>query len=333
MNPADETIIELSKWKIALLVLGSCGFVAAGVWFLYVDAAAIRTGRSYRFFGHDPLVVRAFGVVTVGFFGLCALYGLRKLFDRRPGLIFNNSGIVDNASAVSPGFIPWSEVVGSGVLQIQKEKMLVVVVADPQKYVERGGALKRTLNKANHKIVGSPITISSHTLSIAFPELVSLFNRYLQKYGAAARGPGEPPPEIIDYSEEPDAGLGARLMNWSPIAVRGTLGAGGIGILVLSFSSLDMIFGLKPPFWAGFVASLLPAIIFLFAVPDVLAPRFVRPAQWFAVVWYLVSAALSIALAAYRGMAGIDLFLAGFILLGAWPCVLAIRGLRAARGT
>lgn len=327
MNPADETIIALSKWKIALLVLGSCGFVAAGVWFLYVDAAAIRTGRSFRFFGHDSLVVRAFGVVTVGFFGLCALYGLRKLFDGRPGLVFNNSGIVDNVSAVSPGFIPWSEVVGSGVLHIQKEKMLVVVVADPQKYVERGGALRRALNKANYKFSGSPVSISANALDIAFPELLSLFDRYLQKYGAG-RGSDALPMAYVETDEAP----GPRLLNWSPVAIKGTLGAGGIGILVLSFSSLDMIFGLKPPFWAGFVGSLLPAVIFFFAVPDVLPPRFIRPAQWFAVAWYLLAAALSIALAAYRGMAGIDLFLAGFILLGAWPCILAIRGLKAARG-
>jgi hypothetical protein len=328
MNPAaDETIIGLNKLKIALLVLGSCAFVAAGVWFLYVDAATVRTARSYRFLGNNTSAVRAFGVLAVGFFGLCALYGARKIFDRRPGLVFNSAGIVDNASPVSPVFIPWSEVVGSGVLRIQDERLLVVVVADPQKYVGRGGALKRTLNKANHKMAGSPITISAHTLNVPFPELVSLFNRYLQKYG----GSEAHPPELIDYSEEPGAGLGERLLNWSPVAVKGTLGSGGIGILVLSFSSLDMIFGLKPPLWVGFVASLLPAVIFFFAVPDVLSPRFVRPAQWFAVVWYLVSAALSISLAAYRGMAGIDVFLAGFILLGVWPCVLAVRGLRAAR--
>lgn len=329
MSPADETIIEFSKRKMALLVAASCAFVAAGVWFLYVDAASIRTVRSYGYFGNDPLVVRAFGVVAVGFFGFFALYGLRKLFDRRPGLVFNDSGIIDNVSAASAGFIPWSEVVGSGVLHIQKEKMLVVVVADPRKYVGHGGALKRALNKANHKMAGSPITISSHALNVTFPELVSLFNRYLQKYG----GPDAPAPEVISHSDEPDAAPDARLLNWSPGAVKGTLGAGGIGILVLSLSSLDMIFGLKPPFWAGFVASLLPAVIFFFAVPDVLPPRVVRPAQWFAVVWYLVSAALSISLAAYRGMAGVDLLLVGSVLLGAWPCVLALRGLRVARGT
>lgn len=324
----DETIIKLNKWKIALLVAASCAFVAAGVWFLFVDEAAIRSGRSFRVFGNDPLIVRAFGVVAVGFFGLCGLYGVKKLFDREPGLIFNESGIIDNASGVAAGFIPWSEVIGTGIFEVHNQKMLIIEVANPQKYVERGGALRRALNKANYKFSGSPVSISANALDIAFPELLSLFDRYLQKYGAG-RGSDALPMAYVETDEAP----GPRLLNWSPVAIKGTLGAGGIGILVLSFSSLDMIFGLKPPFWAGFVGSLLPAIIFFFAVPDVLPPRFIRPAQWFAVAWYLLAAVLSIALAAYRGMAGIDLFLAGFILLGVWPCVVAVRGLRAARGT
>lgn len=328
MNTKDETVIGLSKGKIALITLGAGAFVAAGLWLLSFDAVAIRSGRSFRAFGNDPLIARGFGVVAVGFFGLCGLYGVKKLFDRSPGLIFNESGIIDNASGVAAGFIPWSEVVGSGIFEVHNQKMLIILVANPQKYVERGGALRRALNKANYKFSGSPVSISSNTLDIAFPELLSLFNRYLQKYGPA-RGPDAPPLAYVETDEAPEAGL----LNWSPVAVKGTLGAGGIGILVLSLSSLDMIFGLKPSFWAGFVASLLPAIIFFVAVPDVLPPRFVRPAQWFAVVWYLVSAVLSIALAAYRGMAGIDLFLAGFILLGVWPCVVAVRRLRAAGGT
>ena len=187
MESTDETIIELSKTKLVLLILGSCAFVVAGAWLLSVDAADIRTGRSFRFFFNDPLVVRIAGVASILLFGLGGLYGLKKLFDKRPGLILNSSGIVDNASAVAAGFIPWSEVLGSGVLEIQKQKMLIIGVRDPQKYIARGSALKRSLNNANYKMSGSPISISSVTLKIDFSELVSLFNRYHQKYGT---GPG-----------------------------------------------------------------------------------------------------------------------------------------------
>lgn len=190
MNPTDETVIELSRTKIVLLVLGACAFVAVGVWLLSVDPEEVRFGRSFRLFFNEPAVVRAAGAASILFFGLLGLYGLRKVFDKRPGLVLNSSGIVDNASAVAAGFIPWSEILGASVYEIQKQKMLIIGVRDPQKYIERGGALKRALNSANYEMSGSPVAISAVTLKIDFSELVSLFERYRQRYGA---GRGDAP--------------------------------------------------------------------------------------------------------------------------------------------
>jgi len=185
MNPTDETVIELSRTKLVLAVLGSCAFVAAGAWLLSFDAGEVRYGRSFALFYNNPPIVYGAGLAAILFFGLCGLYAFVKLFDKRPGLILNSSGIVDNASGVAAGFIPWPEVLGAGVYEVQKQKMLVVGVRDPQKYVGRGGALKRAFNEANSKMVGSPVAISSVALKIDFSELVTLFNRYHRKYGGA----------------------------------------------------------------------------------------------------------------------------------------------------
>lgn len=184
-DSTDETVIELSRKKLVLLVAGSCAFVLAGVWMLSLDAAEIRAGRSFTLFFNDPTFVFILGLASILFFGLSGLYGLKMLFDRKPGLVLNSSGIIDNASAMTAGFIPWSEIVGVGVYEIQSQKMLIIGVRDPRKYVERGSALKRLVNKANYKMGGSPIAISSIALQIDFPELLSLFDRYLQKYRAA----------------------------------------------------------------------------------------------------------------------------------------------------
>ncbi|HEX8189739.1 MAG TPA: STM3941 family protein [Pyrinomonadaceae bacterium] len=186
MNPTDETIIELSRAKLVLTVLGSCAFVALGAWLLSFDAREIQYGRSFTFFYNSPPIVYGMGVAAILFFGLCGLYGLFKVFDRKPGLILNSSGIHDNASGVAAGFIPWAEVLGASVYEIHNQKMLVIGVRDPQKYLARGGALKRAFNKANAGMSGSPVSISSVALKINFAELVSLFNRYHQRYGAAA---------------------------------------------------------------------------------------------------------------------------------------------------
>jgi hypothetical protein len=186
MEPTDETIIELSRMKLVLTFLGSCAFVAAGAWMLSVDAAEIRSGRSFNFFFREPWVVYGFGLAAVLFFGATALYASVKLLDKRPGLVLNSSGFVDNASGVAAGFVPWSEVLGAGTYEVQGQKMLIIGLRDPQKYVDRGNAVKRLLNKGSYKMTGSPVAVSSAALRIDFKELVSLFERYHRKYGVDA---------------------------------------------------------------------------------------------------------------------------------------------------
>ena len=185
MNPTDEKIIELSKTKIALAILGTCAFVAIGIWMLSLDEASIRSSRSFRLFWNNPMYVKALGVLAIVLFGLLALFFFKKLFDKKPGLIFSSSGIVDNASAVAAGFIPWSEVLGAHVFEVPQQKMLIIEVTDPQKYVDRGNAVKRKINQANYQMCGSPISISANALKIDFAELHSLFDQYQQKYGNA----------------------------------------------------------------------------------------------------------------------------------------------------
>jgi hypothetical protein len=331
MDSGDETIIALSKKKIALLLLGASAFVAAGIWMLSLDGASIQSRRGFN----DPAHMRGLGLVSIVFFGSCGLFALKKLFDGKPALVFNNSGIVNNTSSVSAGFIPWSEIIGAEIFEIQKQKLLIVKVRNPQEYIARGGSLKRTLNKANYKMVGSPISISPVGLEINFSELVSLFDQYQRKYGVVP-GSGNMRRALhvdSDYIEGDYNKLyveaKAQLLDWSPFAVRGTVGSGGIGILVLSLSSLDMLFHIQIPFWPAFIGSLLPMFIFFLAVPDFLPRRFLRPAQRFAAVWYLVFAALSIsltvALTADRGFETPYILLAGFIMLGAWPCLVVLR--------
>ena len=322
MDSNDETIIETSKKKIVLLLLGACGFVAIGVFMLVRDDASIRSARGMN----NPMLVHGLGLLAIVFFGTFALVGLKKLFKREPALILNNSGFVDNASSVSAGFIPWSDVVGARIVEMQRQKMLVIDVRDPQEYIARGNALKQTLNKANHNLVGSPISIPANVLAVNFSELTTLFDQYRGKYAGSSSESlfGHDQQRFINEGEAQES----QLFNWSPAAVRGTVGAGGLGILVLFLSSVDLLFHIQLPFWAAFIAALLPMFIFFVAVPDLLPRRFVRPAQWLAAVWYLVFAILSIPLAAFRGLEGIEFLLIGFVLLGAWPCVAAMRKLR-----
>ena len=178
----DDRIVELSKTKILLLVVGALAFVALGVWMYQLDPAWIESQRRFN----SPLLVHSVGIVSVVFFGLCGVVGIRKFFDKKPGLILGASGIVDNSSGAAAGLIPWSEIQGFGIHEIQKQKLLIIKLADPEKYIQAGGSMKRALNRMNLKLCGSPIAISSNALKINFNELVNLCNSYYAKYGKTA---------------------------------------------------------------------------------------------------------------------------------------------------
>lgn len=181
MSSVDEKVIALSKNKIFLLILGSCAFVVLGIWLLSLDEVTI---HSQRRFG-SPLLVHGVGIVSIVFFGVIGAFGVKKLFNNKPGLVLNSSGVIDNSSGVSAGLIPWSEILSAETYEIHKQKMLIIKVRNPQKYIEQGGALKRALNNANHKMCGSPIAITSNTLKVDFSELLSLFEEYKQRFGNA----------------------------------------------------------------------------------------------------------------------------------------------------
>jgi len=183
MSAGNERVIPLSRAKIAMTIAGALLFVAAGAWFVMADDYGSLMMSLRRFAA--PVVFHALGAAAA----LCGVagvvYGVRKLFDKRPGLILSAEGLVDNSSGVAAGFIPWSEITGVGIFQMQRQRMLILSVADPEKYIARGNPLQRMLNRANTGMVGSPIAISSNALQIPFEELQTEVASYMARYAAA----------------------------------------------------------------------------------------------------------------------------------------------------
>ena len=177
MESSEETVIELSKGKAVLIILGSVGFVAIGAWMLTLDASAIESSARYG----SPSFVYGLAITAIVFFGLGAVVGFKKLLDRAPGLILNREGFTDNSSGVSAGLVPWSEVVEIRQYEVQNRKFVSVHVVDPEKYVNRGNFLKRMANRANLKMCGTPINISSIGLKIGYDELLASFEAHFQK--------------------------------------------------------------------------------------------------------------------------------------------------------
>lgn len=177
MQSLEERIIELSKVKIVLLLLGAIIFVVVGAWFLTWDAQTIENACRFN----SPTLAYGIGVFSMLFFGLCGLVGIKKLFDKSPGLVLNSEGILDNSSGLSAGLIPWSEVVDIEQYQVRTQKFVSIHVKDPGKYANIGNALKKMANRVNIKMCGTPINISANSLKIGHEYLLKTIQEYYQK--------------------------------------------------------------------------------------------------------------------------------------------------------
>lgn len=174
-NATGQIVIPLSKKKLILMLIGSIGFVAAGVWFLLHPPII-----NNPLFG-NPNFIFVTCIAAILFFGLCAVYIARKLPDNKPGLIIDSVGLTDNSSGVSAGQILWSDIENISVIEIQRQKLIMLEVKNPQYYIDRQtSGFKRKIMQMNFNMYGTPLSISSNTLQIKFNDLVDILNDRLK---------------------------------------------------------------------------------------------------------------------------------------------------------
>jgi len=166
--------IPLSKTKITLMILGSAFFIVAGVLIFFLGPEKQTYFKAFW--------MKITGVASVLFFGTTGIVGLRKLFDKKAGLILDEEGIIDNSSGVSIGLIHWNDVTDIKVEQVMSNKFLLIFLADPEKYFESANVFKRKMMKANIKMYGTPISISSSALEYNFDALQETITKQFKKY-------------------------------------------------------------------------------------------------------------------------------------------------------
>ena len=127
-------------------------------------------------------MVRIAGIAAVLFFGLCAVFISKKLFDKKVGLRIDEKGITDNSSATSVGLIDWADIQNIQTIKIASTKMLLVMTDKPEKYIDRTkNALSKHAMKANLKYYGTPLSVIPNSLKIKFDDLENLLINELRK--------------------------------------------------------------------------------------------------------------------------------------------------------
>ena len=169
MTTTEQIEIPLSKGKLTIILIGSIAFVAIGLWFV-ISPPFIQNGL----FGNPTLIFVA-GITSILFFGFCAFTIFKKLQDNKSGLIIDKTGITDNASGISAGHIPWSDIKAITTSQVLDQKFLMILVNNPNDYIRRQtNVIKRKVAEMNYKSYGSPISISANSLKCDFYELKNI---------------------------------------------------------------------------------------------------------------------------------------------------------------
>ena len=134
-----------------------------------------------------PALDQAVGLLAILFGAACGLYLLRKLVDRRPGLVLTPLGLTDNSSGVATGFVPWEDIAGVEARELMGQRMLVFHLVDIEKYLRRHGVPMRLIARANVALCGSPLVIAPHVLAIEFDELQRVVGEFRARAPASTR--------------------------------------------------------------------------------------------------------------------------------------------------
>lgn len=166
-----RTEIPLSKTKITLSIAGCIVFILLGYMLITDDYELYNT-----------TFTKAVGIVSIVFFGVILLFAFYKLFDKKPGLVIDDSGILDNSSGISAGLIEWQDITRIEVKTVISTKFLIIHVSNSEKYIKRVPAQKAWLMRRNMGLYGSPLSISSTALKYNFEDLYRIVKVNLEKH-------------------------------------------------------------------------------------------------------------------------------------------------------
>ena len=163
--------IPVGKKKIVIILLGGLFLVAGGIWLTLDPEKFIPNIFGIR----NSNIIRLWGIAGTVFFGLALAYGIKKLFDKEPLLIIDENGITDNSNASSIGLIKWSNIIEIKTEQVMSTKFFLIYVKNPDEYISKAKSrIKRNLLKANMNKYGTPLSITSNTLSWDFNRIEKL---------------------------------------------------------------------------------------------------------------------------------------------------------------
>lgn len=119
-------------------------------------------------------------VVAIPFLIWFFVTNLKKIIDKKPGLIIDNQGIIDNMGFSEIGIISWNDITHAKVVKHNLSEYLLIGIKNNEKIINRLSGVKKTIVNKQIEIFGTPIVISINNLKIDKTELIKIFKDKIQ---------------------------------------------------------------------------------------------------------------------------------------------------------
>ena len=169
----DGIKIPVSKTKNFLLWMGCVAFVSLAIWMLFFTNALL---------GEENDLKRIVFWLCIFFFGLGVIGFPVVLFHKKSGLYISSKGINIVSPLVKSPEISWSEIEGFSEFDMNRTKLLMVVLKNPYDYLNRLSSFGRFLGESSMRISGSPYGLTANSFKCSFAELKEVLQANFEKY-------------------------------------------------------------------------------------------------------------------------------------------------------
>ena len=176
--------IEIRFNKIYLAILTFCGeglLLGSGIYIIITSFFEFSEPLE-DYFHFNPFIMKFVGIICIVFFGFTLKILIKKLFEKKPGLVIDNIGIIDNSTGLSARHIKWKNIIGFKKFNLLIIQFIAVIVDDEylNEYYNKYKWYK-FIAKLDHKMAGSPFQIYTSVLKCKQKILFNILQEKLKK--------------------------------------------------------------------------------------------------------------------------------------------------------
>ncbi|MBW7870778.1 MAG: hypothetical protein H3C39_06945 [Flavobacteriia bacterium] len=171
----QPTLIRLKKRKFIRLVVISLIFFILSLLFVTLPNLFLSKIISSK------IVILAFGILGLLFFGLALTYSYRKLTNKNLGLLIDDEGLTDSSNAYRFGLIEWQDIKGFKRILVTNSNLILIETDQSQKYLQKiQSPVFLKVAEQNLNLYGTPLIIWCSLLDSDPLELENLLNSKLK---------------------------------------------------------------------------------------------------------------------------------------------------------